>query len=422
MENGASALLSAEDNAAFYSAQFEDACAFLAKSAWPGSGGTFGATLATCAAWSDSIMLAGINSVVAEYADKANLMTDRRMRARVFNASGAGRIVNADAYNYSDSICIVNPDACAPYSGINGIMVLGDDGLPVWQGPGPGANLWGVGDITPQWLAGSGGAVNGADLLAHNSTPYSLPGELNGRTMRWLEQANALYLAPALKVFCTIYLRTGLVAIDNNVLFLNLLVPTFLSSFALLMVFVFLPHIKATNEDIQGKRAIVRSAAGRARVADERTESGGNEAKSAPRTAPSSRGFPLSHMTAAAVPASSSPSRRHSDPKARRGDPHRGHRHGPPRRRHHAPLVNQRRAVMWCRVMHVRIQCLMRRFDIVQSPFSRAAAASLQRGSKPRRRPRTAPIQLEVPPFLSEPKRARTSCASAMRPCGSSGD
>jgi hypothetical protein len=263
MENGASVLLSNEDNAAFYGAQFEDACAFLATSAWPDADSTFCATRAACAAWSDSIMLAGINSVVAEFAAKANFMTDRRVRARVFNASGVGRIVNADAYNYSENICLVNPDACAPFSDIDGIMVLGDDGLPVLQGPGPGANLWGVGDVTPQWLRGPGGDVNGADLLAHNSTPYSLAGELNSRTMRWLEQANAMYLAPALKAFCTIYLHTGLVAIDNCVLFLNLLVPTFLTSFVLLMVFVFLPHIKATNEDIQGKRAIVRRTARR---------------------------------------------------------------------------------------------------------------------------------------------------------------
>ena len=70
------------------------------------------------------------------------------------------------------------------------------------------------------------------------------------------------YLAPAFKAFRSIYLRTGITAIDDCLLFLNLLVPTFLTSFTLLMIFVFLPHIKATNEDIQIKRAIVRERGG----------------------------------------------------------------------------------------------------------------------------------------------------------------
>jgi hypothetical protein len=93
--------------------------------------------------------------------------------------------------------------------------------------------------------------------MAQNSTPYSLAEELNSDTFRWIEQANSMYLAPAFKAIGDIYLRTGISAIDNFVLFLNLLVPTFLSVFILLMFFVFLPHIKAANEEIQGKRAML---------------------------------------------------------------------------------------------------------------------------------------------------------------------
>ena len=223
MENGASSLLSAEDNAAFYSAQFEDACAFLASVAGPSSASS--AASAACAAWSDSIMLAGINSAIAEYAAKARLMTDRRIRARVFNASGVGRIVNAASYDYSVSICEMTPEACSVYE-YDGLMQIGEDGVPIPQGPSPGVNLWGVGDVTQEWLDGGG-----AELLAHNSTPYSVPVELNSPTFRWLEQANSLYLAPAFKAFRSIYLRTGITAIDDCLLFLNLLVPTFLTSF-----------------------------------------------------------------------------------------------------------------------------------------------------------------------------------------------
>jgi hypothetical protein len=106
MENGESPLLSAEDNKALYSAQFEDACSFLATAAWPGAGSTYGATDASCRAWSNSVMLAGINSVTAEYAAKLTLITDRRTRGRVFNYTGVGFIVDPAAYNYSDS--------CAP--------------------------------------------------------------------------------------------------------------------------------------------------------------------------------------------------------------------------------------------------------------------------------------------------------------------
>ena len=196
-------------------------------------------------------MLAGINSAIAEYAAKARLMADRRIRARVFNASGVGRIVHAASYDYSVSICEVTPEACSVYE-YDGLMQIGEDGIPIPQGPSPGINLWGVGDITQEWLDGGG-----ADLLAHNSTPYSVVAELNSPTFRWLEQANSLYLAPAFKAFRSIYLRTGITAIDDCLLFLNLLVPTFLTSFTLLMIFVFLPHIKATNEDIQIKRAIL---------------------------------------------------------------------------------------------------------------------------------------------------------------------
>ena len=35
-------------------------------------------------------------------------------------------------------------------------MKLDESGHPILMGPSPGTNMWGVGDITPEWLAGTG--------------------------------------------------------------------------------------------------------------------------------------------------------------------------------------------------------------------------------------------------------------------------
>ena len=174
-------------------------------------------------------------------------------------SSGIGFIIDAAAYNYSSNICDLHPEQCSPFDGITGLLELDAAGTPILMGPGPGMNLLGEGDITAEWLAGGG-----ASLLAHNSSSYSLRDELNGPTFNWLLQANAMYLAPAFQIFGDVYLRTGLAAIDDYVLFLNFLVPCFLTLFILAMVFVFMPHIKQTNEDIQKKRTMVSRASARA--------------------------------------------------------------------------------------------------------------------------------------------------------------
>jgi hypothetical protein len=83
MENGNSGLLSAEDNAGLYKAQFLDACSYLASS---GLGlQNRGSDEATCALWSNGVMLSGINTLVQDYTANALLMIDRRARARVYN-------------------------------------------------------------------------------------------------------------------------------------------------------------------------------------------------------------------------------------------------------------------------------------------------------------------------------------------------
>ena len=46
---------------------------------------SFGTNHALCSTWSNGAMLAGINAVLGEYAAKAALVIDRRLRARAFN-------------------------------------------------------------------------------------------------------------------------------------------------------------------------------------------------------------------------------------------------------------------------------------------------------------------------------------------------
>ena len=165
------------------------------------------------------------------------------------------------AYNYSDSECIYHADECETLGGISGLMELDAAGKPILQGPSPAVNLWAVGDVEQRLLVGDGAA-----LVASNSTAFSLRDEMNSEDFSWLLQANSLYLGQALTSFVFVYLTIGLNTIDSYVLFLNFLVPSFLSLFMLAMALVFLPHIKKTNEDIQRKRGMVsarRRAGGR---------------------------------------------------------------------------------------------------------------------------------------------------------------
>ena len=78
-----------------------------------------------------------------------------------------------------------------------------------------------------------------------------------GASFQWMLQASTLFLAPAFEAFGAIYLRTGLVQLDAFISFLTIFVIAFFVVFVGAMAFVFVPHVKQTNADIQMHRVML---------------------------------------------------------------------------------------------------------------------------------------------------------------------
>ena len=341
--------LPAATAAAVRGAQYGNLCGYLAEG-WPkaapavfaDAGGATGFDPRACAEWSDGLLLSGLQATTAAFLAAAREVADRRLRARVTNASaGAGLLVSAAAYNYSAALaeCALVPGLgprCESFAAVAGGTAAGPgpDGTtaPPPLGPGAAATLlglggfaWGAGasgagsgavvggcggcgDASPAWLAAGGAAtldvalnaslsavalVSGvpssavalpsprpaapgqgpvfASAAAAAGFAYSLPAELAGAGlgvgatvdgMAWLDQA-AFYAAPALRALADGYASAGQDAADAFVAVLVPLAGLFLAAFVLLVNFVFLPNIAATNEDIHKKRAMLLFLPGR---------------------------------------------------------------------------------------------------------------------------------------------------------------
>ena len=206
-------------------------------------------------------------------------------------------------------------DTCATLGLVDGVFAWEPDGTARLQGPSPGVDFAEQGDIDPTWhvcirrarirplpphpppppslnpppssicrrrtrraltplpslsrprsplpfpgpcasprLNDLGGQ---AQLDDPSTTTFSAPGVLMGASFQWMLQASTLFLAPAFEAFGAIYLRTGLVQLDAFISFLTIFVIAFFVVFVGAMAFVFVPHVKQTNADIQMHRVML---------------------------------------------------------------------------------------------------------------------------------------------------------------------
>ena len=185
------------------------------------------------------------------------------MRARILAGSGGqGYIIPFANYNFTWDDCgnDCNPDVCGAgqqfgfsntelcltYQAIDGLLQYDSSGNVIVLGPSPGPDLSVTGDIDSSW-----------DPTLLNATPYSIAAELASADWIWLQQADALFITPAYIRLQQIYLETGLAAIDGFLSFLYAFVAAFLTCFVAVMVLVFMPQVKVTNDDIQKKRGML---------------------------------------------------------------------------------------------------------------------------------------------------------------------
>jgi len=228
METGAQPLLDDATNKALYDVQFSNACPFIVSETSSTS------DMAGCEKFSNGILKQGIQVAVTEYLRRARTILDRRQRALILQGDpdGNGYVVDFKAYNYTADEC---------------------DG-PCWSSstdtgenePSPAPDLGVTGDIDQTW-----------NPLLHNATPYCIKDELNQPDITWMAQADALFLTPALLRIQHIYEDIGIASVDNFLRFLNVFVTVFIVAFVLFMISVFVPQIKATNNDIQKKRGML---------------------------------------------------------------------------------------------------------------------------------------------------------------------
>jgi hypothetical protein len=245
-ENGMSPHLSGAENEAIYTAQFSDACPFVAHAP------TSNVTEEDCRAWSDGVAKQGLQSVQGEYVRRILAIADRRLRARV-DAAGLGFITPVSVYDYAQDDCPPTDEE----TGEGGCVTRTNDFevADTWLhhlSPAPDWTRHGDFDLASPALNGSW-----ASLAPPGAEPYSVLEELRSPDFTWLEQADALMLTPSYLAIDAVYERVGLAYITSFLTFLEVFVATFLAALVLFVAGVFLPQVRATNADITTKRAML---------------------------------------------------------------------------------------------------------------------------------------------------------------------
>jgi hypothetical protein len=234
VETGNSPYLSDTTNQLVYNALFSDACPFLQTAVTDASW-----TLERCRAFGGGIFAQGLQAGINEYTRRTRILVDRRMRVRIFEGEKEvhGVLYSNNGYDYDADVCDSCTDEAATYS----------EDISVTAVP-PLVNLSWTGDI-PQGFNES--------LYPAGAREYHISDDLNGEDVRWLREADSMYVTPGLFAISKIYSDLSISSIDDFLNFSTLFVVVFLVAFLLLMVGVFLPRIRSTNTDIQTKRTML---------------------------------------------------------------------------------------------------------------------------------------------------------------------
>lgn len=95
-----------------------------------------------------------------------------------------------------------------------------------------------------------------ANVLS-NACVLTIVHTLAAPEMRWLEEADRSYLTPTFFYIADLYGTEAIQTINSFVLFLSVFTPSYMVSFLLLILFVFMPQIQLTNHDIHTKRTML---------------------------------------------------------------------------------------------------------------------------------------------------------------------
>ena len=186
---------------------------------------------ALCSAFSARALMTGLRPFVLEFLNRVNIMSDRRMRARLFSdpaLRGQGIVYPVATYNYS-------VDEAETFVAAN------TENIGQLQAPAPLPLTSYDGDLP----------AAGAFLNAPNGTlNYSQQAELAGPEMQWILQATSMFLTPGLVHFTTLYFDAANSTIASFVAFLGVFSAVFYTAFILYIGLVFLPQVKATHRDI----------------------------------------------------------------------------------------------------------------------------------------------------------------------------
>lgn len=266
LESGKTDLLSSETSAALAAAFFSDACPFIAQSSFRPVGVSSADFLARCRAFSSGILQEGISAVVAEYISRMMLLADERLRARTGSnfGSAAGLLLPKESYNYTEDLGVCGSAKAAglppPGEECNAAAAFGEEEVltPLEPPPVPNLKLW-RGDF--QWDVDGVTPVDDGSLAFNISdpdvAPYSLGDAIASANMLWLEEADKLYVTPALFAAASVYSQATIDGIASFNSFVIIFTAAYMGVYVMLMILVYIPQVRVTSQDITSRRAML---------------------------------------------------------------------------------------------------------------------------------------------------------------------
>lgn len=243
VENGGASVLSAADAATAYAAMFGNACLFIAAAARSSD-----FDVPACESFSSGVVRLGLGALSNAWAARIALLSDAKLRTFYSSASlgdGAGWIVPTAQFNYSTVRCASPLGArqgCHPLTLIKGAH---DDGT--LQEPSPVSDSHWEGDVNASLLPAS---------IPAGGVPTNIAASFASDDFKWLTN-NLLYMTPGFRALCVIYNNAAQTTILNYVEFLTTFSASWLSFFAVVIFFFFLPSVDMKNADVHTTRSML---------------------------------------------------------------------------------------------------------------------------------------------------------------------
>jgi hypothetical protein len=173
---------------------------------------------------------------------------------------GRGWSIPASVFNYNNTPCKLSEgcylrDVSMPASGTVDPPPLYDFSFPgdinsTETDPPPGSTPSYNGDDL------SCKATEYAGVVPHFITCFILLCRA-APNMEWLQRSDMEYLTPVFFSIAHLYEEEANTSINNFVTFLTVFMPAYMTSFVLIIVFIFMPQVVHTNMDIHTKRTML---------------------------------------------------------------------------------------------------------------------------------------------------------------------